>query len=295
VEGREIERVKLGTVLPRHMAGEDPAALKTFVQRAEALGFSHISSYEHVLGARPAAGAAQNPSWAWEDPFFEPLVAFAYMAAITEKIEFATCILVLPQRNAAVVAKQVAQLAVVSRGRFRLGVGAGWNRAEFGALGANWSARGAILEEQIYVLRRLWADPTVNFRGEFHQIRGLGINPRPTQAIPIWIGGGITETSLDRIVRCADGWMLPMQPSALEAAPKIRDFRNRLQAAGRDPGSVGLEATMPACPGGQFLEEIGLWRELGPTHLSLDTQEVAGRDIDAHLALLQQFRDAVAR
>ena len=180
--------MQLGALLPQNEIGRDPGAIRAYAQGIEECGYGHLTCYEHVLGACVSTRPDWTGPYTSEDAFHEPFLLFAYLAAVTEKLQFATCILVLPQRQTALVAKQAAELAVLSGNRFWMGVGAGWNQVEFEALGVPWPRRGARLEEQIMVLRRLWTEPCVQFSGEFHKIPNAGINPRPAEPIPIWMG-----------------------------------------------------------------------------------------------------------
>jgi probable F420-dependent oxidoreductase len=211
--------VRIGVTFPQSDLELDAGATREFAQRIEAMGFDHLIAYDHILGA----GLKNRPDWGGfhseNDRFHEVMVLFGYLAAVTESIELVTGILCLPQRQTALVAKQAAEVDQLSGGRFRLGVGVGWNSVEFEALGQDFTTRGRRIEEQIELLRALWTNGTVEFEGEFHSVPDAGINPLPIRRpIPIWYGSG-AEKILDRVVRLADGWLPePRVPSSRSCA-----------------------------------------------------------------------------
>lgn len=264
--------MQIGVVFPQTEIGSDPIAIRDYAQAAEALGYRHILAYDHVLGA----GLAKRPSWSGpynsETPFHEPFVLFAYLAGQTRTIGFTTGVIILPQRQTALVAKQAAALDVLSGGRLRLGVGTGWNEVEYQALGEDFKTRGARSEEQIAVLRALWTQPLVTFHGRWHTIEDAGINPLPVQRpIPLWIGGYVPAV-LERAGRLADGWFPAGAPNE-KARANIELLRAAAVAAGRDPAALGVEprlslAQQPEAEWRTFSEG---WRALGATHLSIST------------------------
>lgn len=208
--------MKIGVVFPQTEIGSDPVIIRDYAQTAEGLGFTHILAYDHVLGANPDRPGGFTGPYTYQTPFHEVFVLFSYLAGITQHLEFVTGILILPQRQTALVAKQAASLDVLSGGRLRLGVGLGWNKIEYIALNEDFHTRGKRIEEQVMLLRRLWTEPLVDFKGKWHTIPDAGINPLPIQQpIPIWFGGR-EEPALRRAARLADGW-LPNQRSAAEA------------------------------------------------------------------------------
>ena len=196
----------IGVIYPQTEAPPDPGWIREYCQSVEGLGFSHIVAYDHVLGIQADPGSGWVGPYTAEDPFMEPFVLFSFMAAITNQLGFCTGVLVLPQRQTALVAKQAACLDLLSGGRFRLGVGVGWNRDEFTGLDATFHDRGDRVEEQIELLRRLWNEPAIDFSGQWHSLPSAGINPLPDRSIPIWIGGG-ADRVLRRIARMGDGWL----------------------------------------------------------------------------------------
>jgi probable F420-dependent oxidoreductase len=247
--------MRIGVTFPQADLELDAIQTRDFAQAVEGMGFDHMLCYDHVLGA----GRRTRPDWDRihdeDHRFHEILVLFGYLAAVTEKIELATGVMCLPQRETALVAKQAAEVDHLSGGRMRLGVGVGWNEVEFGGMGKDFHTRGRRIEEQIEVLRALWTNPTVEFEGEFHSLPDVGINPLPTRRpIPLWYGSG-AEKILDRVVRLADGW-IPESRVPEKMAPQLELLRDKLAAAGRDPGTIGLQARLSLRQG-----DPDLWRE----------------------------------
>jgi probable F420-dependent oxidoreductase len=286
---RGLNKVRIGVVFPQTEIGPDPAVLKDYAQAAEALGYDHLLVYDHVLGA----GLANRPGWrgaySEKDQFHEPFVFFGYLAGLTSKIELVTGVLVLPQRQTALVAKQAAEVDVLTGGRLRLGVGVGWNDVEYVALGENFHDRGERIEEQIAVLRALWAEPVVDFKGRWHTIPEAGLNPIPIQRpIPIWIGG-TADVVLRRTARLGDGWF-PMMPPNEAARLTIEKLRAYVKEAGRDPSAVGIDARF-SLKGGtpeSWRAAVEAWRELGATHLSINTMGM-GLSPREHIAKIEEF------
>ena len=293
--------MKLGVVFPQTELGADPGAVRDYVQAAEDLGYSHLIAYDHVLGA----DVQHYPDWTGgynsQDMFHEPLVVFGYMAAITTKLELVTAILILGQRQTALVAKQAAEVDVLSGGRLRLGVGVGWNSVEYEALGKNFHDRGRRAEEQIQLLRELWTQPVVNFQGKQHRITHAGLNPLPVQRpIPIWMGAGgrlspiPTDGVLRRVARLADGWFPQFAPdeSGREAVTRVREYAGE---AGRDPALLGMEARINFADGDPefWMERARAWRDLGATHISVNTMRGGLGSPEAHINAIQQFKEVV--
>ncbi|MGB5844746.1 MAG: LLM class F420-dependent oxidoreductase, partial [Anaerolineales bacterium] len=233
--------MKIGFVYPQTEFGNDPIAIRDLAQSADELGFSHVLAYDHVVGVNPKRPEAWVGPYDYQTPFQSPLLLFSYMAAVTTRLGFATGILILPQRQTALVAKQAATLDVLSKGRLRLGVGVGWNKPEYTALGKNYHDRGRRIEEQVQILRALWTDPLVKFSGKWHNIPDAGINPLPIQQpIPIWFGGH-ADAVLQRAAQLGDGW-LPNYRSGEEARPALARIGGYLDQAGRDGSGFGVEA-----------------------------------------------------
>ena len=269
--------MKIGTVFPHADIGADPAAIRDFVQAVEDAGFDYLIAYDHVTGAHPDRFANATipgfaaPPYVHDSPFHEVLTLFAFLAGVTRRIELVTSVLVLPQRQTALVAKQAAEVDLLSGGRLRLVVGVGWNFAEYGSLGADFGSRGRRLEEQLVVIRRLWTEPLVSFEGRFHLFDRIAIAPRPTRTLPIWIGGGVGDVLLRRLARLADGWM-PLLPPGEDAEAAVARLRAVLKEEGRDPAAFGLDARLRA-PGGpaDWVREARRWQALGATHLCLNS------------------------
>ena len=284
--------VRVGVVYPHQEIGDDPGRIAAFAQAAEDLGYAHIVAYDHVLGADPA----DRPEW-WKgaythrDAFHEPFVLFGHLAALTRKIEFAFGIVILPQRQTALVAKQAATLDVLSRGRVRFGAGIGWNHVEYQALGLNWRDRAKRIEEQIEVLRLLWTQEIVDYTGRWHRIDRAGIKPLPVQRpIPIWMGAD-EEVAVRRVARLADGWFSHLAPND-EGRAALERFRGFVREAGRDPAHVGVEGRVAATGSpDEWAERARTFRDMGMTHLELRTAGSKLPDLDAHIEVMRRFRE----
>jgi probable F420-dependent oxidoreductase len=291
--------VQIGAVFPQNEIGADAGAVRAFAEAADALGYRHLLAYDHVLGADTTVHPGWSGPYDLEDTFHEPFVLFSWLAAKTT-LEFATAILVGPQRQTALVAKQAAELDILSGGeRLRLGLGIGWNRVEYQALGQTFSDRAARLEEQVVVLRRLWTEPSVTFSGAFHTIEGAGIAPLPiTRPIPVWLGA-MAPAALRRVGRIADGWFPQVRPGGgLEEALEV--IAGAAVEVGRDPGTIGMEGQVLWTPDDpdRLAHHADRWRRSGASHLALNTMgAVAGAEdgpdgsksgsvVDGHIALL---------
>ena len=285
--------MKFGAVFPQIEIGTDPVALREYARGVEELGFDYILTYEHILGAERESFPNQGFIYDHEDEFHEPFTLFSYLAAITQKVEFATGILVLPQRDVRLVAKQTIQLSLLSGGRFRLGVGTGWNRAEFESLDSDFSTRGKRMNEQLELMERLFREPLVDFEGEFHQVKPCGLNPLCSPPPPIWIGG-TADAVLKRAARFADGWMPATLPEGREQAivDKLHEY---LRQRDRDPKDFGLDAriVLAKFAPGDRLAEYERWKKLGATHFRCNTMGLGFSEVDQHLEALKQFLKVV--
>lgn len=282
--------MKIGVVFPQTEFGNDPLAIKDYAQSVEALGFSHVLAYDHVLGANPDRPGGWQGPYTYQTPFHEPLLLFSYMSAVTTRLGFITGILILPQRQTALVAKQAAELDVLSKGRLRLGIGVGWNAVEYQALGEDFHNRGARSEEQVRVLRELWTRPLVTFQGQWHDIPDAGIKPLPVQQpIPIWFGGH-ADPVLRRAARLGDGW-LPNYRTPQQAAPALEKLEQYLQENNRSREEFGLEARLSIADGGPDLwaERAAGWQQAGVDYLSINTMGAGLDSPDEHLQTLQTF------
>ncbi len=285
--------MRFGAIYPHQEIGTDPIVIRDWAQTAEALGYSHIVAYDHVLGAakREREPRLYGP-YDEKDAFHEPMVLFGYLAACTSSIEFASGILILPQRQTALVAKQVAQIDLLSAGRMRLGIGTGWNFVEYDALNEAFATRGRRMSEQVELLRELWRKPVVDFAGEHHRIDGAGLNPLPGREIPIWFGG-FTEVAFKRAARIGDGIMLGAdQASNVAAAGQVRAL---VQAAGRDVATFGVEAYVNYQEGPEMWRRYAQqWAELKADFVSVRAAALkgvgAGLDSPAeHIKALETF------
>jgi probable F420-dependent oxidoreductase len=285
-----MSSTKIGLVYPQTEYGSDPEAIKDYAQTAEDLGFTHIVAYDHVLGANPDRTEGWRGRYTYKTPFQEPFVLFSFMAGITNKVHFVTGILVLPQRQTALVAKQAATLDVLSGGRFRLGVAVGWNYVEFEALGMNFHNRGARIEEQVTLLRKLWTEPLVNFAGKYHTVPDAGINPLPNKRpIPIWFGGQ-SEPVLRRTARMGDGWMINHH-SPETTRPDLEKLMRFMEEEGRDIKGFGMEARLYASEGSPDIwqKQVEGWEKIGVTHLSINTMGAGLDTPQKHLDMVQQY------
>ncbi len=273
-----------GVVLPQTELGSDVRDLRRYALAVQELGYTHVMAYDHVLGADPSVHSTQY-GYDVDTTFHEPLVTFGYLAAITE-LELFTGVIILPQRQTALVAKQAAQVDLLSGGRLRLGVGVGWNKVEYDALGQDFSLRGRRIEEQIALLRQLWTQRSVTFAGEFDTVTAAGLSPLPQQRpIPIWIGAQV-PAGYRRAGRLADGWFPEFGPGPeLDAAVAI--IAEAAEAAGRDPAALGMLGRVDVSAGlDASLRAVQDWRDAGATHIAVNTMEAGLRSIDEHIDAL---------
>ena len=276
--------MKVGVVFPQTEIGADPSHVRAYVEAVERAGFDHIAIYDHVLGASPRPEL--NGPYGIDDQFHEVMVLFGFIAAITTRIELATEILVLPQRETALVAKQAAEIDLLSAGRLRLGVGLGWNWVEYEALGADFRTRGRRIEEQVALLRRLWSEPEVTFEGATHRVTRAGLRPLPSRRIPIWIGA-TADAGLRRAARIADGWQSELGIGP-EAEANVRLLRGYLREAGRDASTFGIAGEVG--PGQDGVRDAHGWQALGATHVSVTTMGAGLRTAADHIGALLDFK-----
>ena len=294
--------MQLGTLLPWGDIGGDPATVRDYAQTAEAIGYDFVEAPDHVVGVN----AASRPGWdrnSSEDLFHDPFVLFGFLAGVSPKLGFSTGVLILPQRQAVLVAKQAACLDVLCGGRFRLGIGVGWNEVEFTALNENFHNRGRRSEEQIAVMQALWHEPHVSFKGRWHTIEDAGINPLPAAGkVPVWFGGH-HERTLERIARLGDGWMPNAYQPDDEALAIFERLREMTRKAGRDPASVGIEVWVSMGSGSEadWARETRFWKKAGASHVTLTTtfnrrhhRRIPGHALADHLAALKRYHGAVA-
>lgn len=298
--------MKLGIVLPCEL--QDRIALHDFVQAIEGLGFDHIVFPDHVIGGNPATHRINGP-YTYESFFHEITVTMGFVAAVTERIVLTSGVMILPQRQTALVAKQSAEIDVLSGGRTRLGIGVGWNQVEFDVLGMEFGDRGRRIDEQIEVLRLMWCNELVNFEGRWHRIVDAGINPLPLQRpIPIWMGGW-SDPMIRRLARAGDGWLLYAPPEI--AGERLEQLGRGCEAIGRDPREIAIEswiflnrsdvmAGANQKPGAheirtpeEWAREAAAWKALGATHLDCWTMYSNLTRPEQHIALARQFKEVM--
>jgi probable F420-dependent oxidoreductase len=284
--------MRIGVVFPQTELGGDVGAVRAYVQRAEELGFTHVLAYDHVVGADPAVHTGWDGPYDVHTTFHEPMVLYGYLAAVTS-MELVTGIIILPQRQTALVAKQAAEVDLLTGGKFRLGVGIGWNRVEYEALAQDFSTRGKRMEEQIALLRRLWTEQTVTFDGSFDRVTGAGLAPMPVQQpIPVWVGAQ-SPRAYRRAGRLADGWFPQMAPGPqLDEARRI--VTEAAAEADRDPAGLGMEGRLRWQEDqDQLATAMQQWQGAGATHLSVNTMGAGLKTVDDHLAALARAAEAV--
>ena len=294
--------MKLGAVFPTTEIGNDPAVIRDWTQTAEELGYDHIVTFDHVLGAEHAGRKPRlfGP-YTEDDPFHEPFTLFAYLAALTERIELVTGVLITPQRQTVLIAKQAAEVDLLSGGRLRLGVGTGWNYVEYESLGLPFEERGPMLDEQVEVMRKLWSEELLDYTGRYHRIDRASLLPRPERRIPIWFGA-IAPVALGRAARLGDGLLLASAPSTV--APMVHKTRELVAKEGRDVASFGTEAFIDFSHSReQWKSELELWHKLDGTHVSMRAMDTAAQVVGgkhmgydgpkAYIDALRTFREFV--
>lgn len=288
---------RIGAAFPSTEIEPDPIAIRDFAQAVEAMGYSHLVAYDHVIGADPA----NRPGWKYpkifENRFHEPLVLFAFLAGVTTRLRFSTGVIILPQRQTVLFGKQAANVDIFSGGRLTLGVGIGWNQVEYEALGMQFTKRGEMLDDQIRVLRRLWTEPSFSEHSARHDISEAGIRPLPLQRpIPIWLGGNSTA-AMHRAAQAGDGWMPIL--AASDAQHKVAEFHAAVRAAGRDPQRLGMENVV--CVGNmaggtmrtaeEGVADVEAWRAAGATGVTVDTIGMGLTSGDQHVAMLRRIKE----
>ena len=289
--------MRIGVVFPQTEIGQDPAVIRDYAQAVESMGYTHILAFDSVVGANPNRPGGWDSQYTYRHAFHEPFVLFGFCAGVTRRIELVTGIVILPQRQTALVAKQAAAVDVLSGGRLRLGIGVGWNPVEFEALGENFKNRGKRVEEQVEVMRRLWTKELVTYQGKWHRVPDAGINPLPVQQpIPVWMGGD-SEVVIRRAARLADGWItLPSfrpGPAGQETVDRIHGL---VREAGRDPAAFGIEARMALTKviAEERANEIAAWRAMrGITHLCVNTMGLGLPGPREHVRTLERFKKDV--
>ena len=281
--------MQLGAVLPHNEIGTDPGAITAYLQGLEEMGVTNLLVYDHVLGADPDRPGGFRGAYDKDVAFHEPLTFFAYAAAVTTSLELVSCVMILPQRQTVLVAKQAAEVAVLSGNRLRLGIGTGWNLVEYVGLNESFTDRGRRQAEQVEVMRRLWSEPSFELAGAFHTIDRAGINPRPSAPIPIWFGGA-ADAAIERCARLGDGWIPLGTPndSSRERIARIREIRGSL-----DGFAIQAQAQYAGGDPDRWRTHAERWRDLGATHLAIATHNAGPTDVDGHLARVAEYRAAV--
>jgi probable F420-dependent oxidoreductase len=292
--------MKPGVVFPQTEIGTDPGFIRDYAVAIEEVSFDHLVLYDHVTGSPPERFDVSRlpfsePAYTDSSAFHEPFVLFGFLAAATRRLELVTGVLVAPQRQTVLIAKQAAAADVLSGGRVRLGIGLGWNYTEYEALNEDFYTRGRRISEQIEVMRRLWSEPLVTYTGRWHQLDRVGINPLPVQhPIPIWLGG-TAEAVLRRIADYADGWFPQFTPSE-EGRATVERLNRYIIKSGRTPSDVGMEARMSlrGANENRWVDRACEWRDFGATHLSVSTMKTGLTTPNQHLEAVCRFKQAVA-
>lgn len=286
--------MEIGCVLPHHEIGSDPGAIRAFAQGAEELGMTHLLAYDHVVGVdRNRPGGFEGP-YDSNTQFHEPFVLFGFMAACTTTIELASAIIILPQRQTVLAAKQAAELAILSENRFVMGIGVGWNDVEYDALNEEFGNRGKRQEEQVDLMRRLWTEDVFSYDGEYHHFEHACIAPRPSQSIPILFGGS-APALLDRAARLGDGWF-PLGTPNDKSAARIAEMKQAREAAGKswDGFEIRAQAQYAGGDPDRWRTHAQKWAELGATHIAIATHNAGDTDVDGHLARIAEYQAAIA-
>ena len=285
--------MEIGAVFPHNEIGTDPQAIKDYAQGVEELGVTHLLIYDHVLGAdRDRPGGFEGP-YDKDVAFREPFTTFAFIAAVTKKLDMITTVMILPQRQTVLVAKQAAELAILSNNRFKLGIGVGWNTVEYTGLNENFKNRGKRQEEQVELMRLLWESEVLEYKGDYHHIDKASINPRPSKSVPIWFGGGAPQL-IERCADLGDGWIPLMGPN--EAARKtLAAIKEKRESKGLDWDNFGVQAQAQYAGGDaeRWNKHAEKWRNLGASHLAIATHNAEPTNVDGHLDRIKEYLNAV--
>jgi len=285
--------MEIGAVFPHNEIGTDPQAIKDYAQGVEELGITHLLIYDHVLGAdRDRPGGFEGP-YDKDVAFHEPFTTFAFVAAVTKKLDMITTVMILPQRQTVLVAKQAAELAILSNNRFKLGIGVGWNAVEYTGLNENFKNRGKRQEEQVELMRLLWESEVLEYKGDYHHIDKASINPRPSKSVPIWFGGGVPKL-IERCADLGDGWIPLMGPN--EAARKtLAIIKEKRESKGLNWDNFGVQAQAQYAGGDaeRWNKHAEKWRNLGASHIAIATHNAEPTNVDGHLGRIKEYLNAV--
>ena len=285
--------MQIGAVFPHNEIGTDPGAIKAYAQGVEAMGITHLLIYDHVLGADPDREGGFRGPYDKDVAFHEPFTTFAFIAGVTDKIDLITTVMILPQRQTVLAAKQAAEVALLSNNRFKLGIGVGWNELEYVGLNETFNNRGRRQEEQVDVMRKLWSEDSLDYTGEYHRIDKASINPRPSKTIPIWFGGS-APALLDRVARLGDGW-IPLMGANDKAKACIDTIKQTRKAAGLSFDNFGIQAQAQYAGGSpeRWRKHAEAWRGMGCTHLAIATHNAGPTNVDGHLARIGEYQQAL--
>lgn len=285
--------MQIGAVFPHNEIGTDPGAIKAYAQGVEALGITHLLIYDHVLGADPDREGGFRGAYDKDVAFHEPFTTFAFIAAVTEKLDMITTVMILPQRQTVLAAKQAAEVAILSNNRFKLGIGVGWNEVEYVGLNETFNNRGRRQEEQVDLMRKLWREDSLDYTGAYHRIDKASINPRPSKSIPIWFGGS-APALLDRVARLGDGW-IPLMGANEKAQACIDSIKKTRAAAGLSFDNFGIQAQAQYAGGTpeRWQKHASAWQQMGCTHLAIATHNAGATDVDGHLARISEYQAAL--
>ena len=281
--------MRIGAVFPQLEAGTDIGAITDYIQNVESLGFDHILAFDHVLGANASSRPGWSGAYQHTDSFYEPITFYSYVAAITSRLELATGVIILPPRQTALFAKQSATLDLISGGRLRLGIGTGWNQVEYEALGENFHNRGKRSEEQINLLRKLWSEELITFKGKFHTVTDAGLNPLPPRrSIPIWFGG-MADPVLERVAKIGDGW-LPLGSPNEKRKNTFDQLKRYLEQNSRSMSDIGVEAMISVKNSATDIKkDISSWVQMGATHISVNTMNCGLEFPGEHVKAISDF------
>jgi probable F420-dependent oxidoreductase len=284
--------MQVGVVFPQTEIGADPAVVRAYAAAVEELGYAHVLAYDHVVGADPAGHPGWTGPYDVSSTFHEPFVLYGYLAAITS-LELVTGVIILPQRQTALVAKQAAEVDLLTGGRLRLGVGLGWNTVEYEALGQDFANRGRRVVEQVALLRRLWTESSVTCHGRYEKVTAAGLAPLPVQRpIPIWFGAE-APAALRRAGRLADGWFPQLRPGP-RLDESIALVGRAAEGAGRDPASIGMEGRVGLSRGvDAAVAAVDAWQASGATHVAINSMGLGAGGIDRHIAALAEVAHAL--
>ena len=285
--------MEIGAVFPHNEIGTDPQAIKDYAQGVEELGVTHLLIYDHVLGAdRDRPGGFEGP-YDKDVAFHEPFTTFAFIAAVTKKLDMITTVMILPQRQTVLVAKQAAELAILSNNRFKLGIGVGWNTVEYTGLNENFKNRGKRQEEQVELMRLLWESEVLEYKGDYHHIGKASINPRPSKSVPIWFGGGVPKL-IERCADLGDGWIPLMGPNEV-ARKTLAAIKEKRESKGLDWDNFGVQAQAQYAGGDaeRWNKHAEKWRNLGASHLAISTHNAEPTNVEGHLGRIKEYLNAV--